>query len=699
MKKSVIIFMILLLSLVSGCANSYDNSSNISDPFSDSFSESNSESKGDRNPTRDELTLIGAGGYRCEVNGGEPVEYNGEPITLPVKATADDYCKADMSIGIMCCINGNLQLLSSENDKDKAMIIKTGIAPGNTLEFEITFTPEILPEDADKKQLPITFFSSFNPTYKASEEYVAFGYTHDIGWVTSKYIEFNSKPNTFSANKYNLYDENIALDEREKKWYLQDEDDLPVSTLKINENNTLDFTALLENCKPGKYVGYVLKNNEITKINDGQDCVDITIKGSHSYKIDIKVEDVKKGDVINCFFAKKESNEPFDLIQLRPKLAVNSDFRPVTDDGSNSAVPTETDFPTPSITEDNQMPEITGASDNISVVLPDDSYTFCQHLGYIEGDTRLVVGIGDGLVVYDAETGKLLSSLKTTDFEETEDGYIQTDWSNLQVLKDHICVPKLIIKNNEAVFQGVSLYDKELNFIKDIAVFANVFTHDGKNKINIAYDNLPESEEQTIYISEIEDSNIRSRKLCQISEKYKAVKEICVTDDDFMYGLLKETGDEKEEAYAFAVDLKTGELIINTNKHEYSLGGRSIFSTEKYTLYATGINDRESTKAGTLIYFDKQNRKFKEIQTLSSTECSLAGITPDGKKKVTCASVFQGKDKPHYQSVRIYSTADGTLIGSLEGSFNSAPLCTDKGFIIYGSGAAKKISFAEMGLN
>ena len=697
MKKSVIIFMILLLSLISGCANSYDNSSNISDPFSDSFS----ESKEDRNPTRDELTLIGAGGYRCEVNGGEPVEYNGEPITLPVKATASDDCKADMSIGIMCCINGNLQRLSSENDKDKVMIIKTGIAPGNTLEFEITFTPEILPEDADKKQLPITFFSSFNPTYKASEEYVAFGYTHDIGWVPSKYIEFNSKPNIFSPNKYNLYEEKIALDdEKTKEWYLQDEDDLPVSTLKINENNTVEFTALLENCKPGEYVGYVLKNNEITKINDGQDCVGITIKASHSYNIDIKIEDVKKGDVINCFFAKKESNEPFDLIQLRPKLAVNSDFKLETDNGSNSEVPAETDLAAaPSITEDNQIPQITGAPDNISVVLPDNSYTLCQHLGYMEGDPRLAVCIGDGLLVYDAENGKLLNSLEITDHEETDDGYIQTDWHQLQVLKDQICVPKLIVKNNEVVLQGVSLYDKNLNFVKDIAVIASAFTYDGKNKINIVYDNYSESMAQTVYISDIEDSNIRGRKLCEIPEKYNVIKEICVADDDFMYGLLKEADDEKEEAYAFAVDLKTGELIINAKKLEYSLNGRSIFSAGKYALYATGINDRESTNGGTLVYFDKQNRKFKEIQALSSTECSLAAITPDGKKIVTCASVFQGKDKPHYQSVRVYSTSDGTLIGSLEGSFNSAPLCTDKGFIIYGAGAAKKISFAEMGLN
>ena len=698
MKKSVIIFMILLLSLVSGCANSYDNSSNISDPFSDSFSESNSESKGDRNPKRDELFSLSDGGYRCEVNGGEPVEYNGEPITLPVKATASDDCKADMSIGIMCCINGNLQRLSSENDKDKAMIIKTGIAPGNTLEFEITFTPEILPEDADKKQLPITFFSSFNPTYKASEEYVAFGYTHDIGWVPSKYIEFNSKPNTFSANKYKLYKEKIALDdENTKEWYLQN--DLSTSILKINENNTLDFTAYLENCKPGEYVGYVLKNNELTKINGGQDCVDITIKGSHSYNIDIKVEDVKRGDVIHCKKEKKESNEPLDLIQLKPILAVNSDFKLETDDESNSAVPAETDPTAPSVTEDNQIPPITGATDNISVELPDNSYTLCRHLGYIGGEPRLAVCIGDGLLVYDTESGNLLNSLEITEYEEKEDGYIQTDWYQLQVLKDHICVPKLIVKNNEVVLQGVSLYDKELNFIKDIAVTADAFTCDGKNKINIAYDNYSESKAQTIYISEIKDSNIRARKLCQISEKYNVIKDKCVADDDFMYGLLKEAGDEKEEAYAFAVDLKTGELIINTKKLEYSLNGRSIFSTENYTLYATGINDRESSKVGTLVYFDKQNRKFKEIQTLSSTECSLAGITPDGKKIVTCASVFQGKDKPHYQSVRVYSTADGTLMGSLEGSFNSTPLCTDKGFIIYGAGAVKKISFAEMGVN
>ena len=322
-----------------------------------------------------------------------------------------------------------------------------------------------------------------------------------------------------------------------------------------------------------------------------------------------------------------------DLIQLRPILAVNSDFKLETDDGSNSAVPAETDPTGPSVTEDNQIPPITGATDNISVELPDNSYTLCRHLGYIGGEPRLAVCIGDGLLVYDTESGNLLNSLEITEYEEREDGYIQTDWYQLQVLKDHICVPKLIVKNNEVVLQGVSLYDKELNFIKDIAVTADAFTCDGKNKINIAYDNYSESKAQTIYISEIKDSNIRARKLCQISEKYNVIKEKCVADDDFMYSLLKEAGDEKEEAYAFAVDLKTGELIINTKKLEYSLNGRSIFSTENYTLYATGINDRESSKVGTLVYFDKQNRKFKEIQTLSSTECSLAGITPRSEER------------------------------------------------------------------
>ncbi|MDE6579474.1 MAG: hypothetical protein K2K41_02970 [Ruminiclostridium sp.] len=94
----------------------------------------------------------------------------------------------------------------------------------------------------------------------------------------------------------------------------------------------------------------------------------------------------------------------------------------------------------------------------------------------------------------------------------------------------------------------------------------------------------------------------------------------------------------------------------------------------------------------------RKNRCFKEIEALSTNECIHAGITPDGSKIVACASVFRTIDVPNYESIRVYSTSDGSLIASLDGAFNRFPVCTDKGVLVSGSRGAKKITFAEMGL-
>ncbi|MDE6579475.1 MAG: hypothetical protein K2K41_02975 [Ruminiclostridium sp.] len=172
-----------------------------------------------------------------------------------------------------------------------------------------------------------------------------------------------------------------------------------------------------------------------------------------------------------------------------------------------------------------------------------------------------MVGYNMDLIVCDAESGKLINRLEITDYEETDDGYIETDIINIQVIKDKICVPKVIVKNNEAVFQGMSIYDKELNLIKDIAVIADCLTYDGKSKLKFLYDNYPESESQTLYISDIESSNTKEHKLCQIPEQYELDCCYYVTDESFLYGMLTDRGQDNDYAMPMLLIFQQGSLL------------------------------------------------------------------------------------------------------------------------------------------
>ena len=165
-----------------------------------------------------------------------------------------------------------------------------------------------------------------------------------------------------------------------------------------------------------------------------------------------------------------------------------------------------------------------------------------------------------------------------------------------------------------------------------------------------------------------------------------------------MYGLLTDIGGDEDSAYAFVLDISTGELIINANRHIYSNSGL-ILPAKNYTLFATGMYDPKSSDSGTIVYFDKSSRRFREIQAISQNECCHGGITPDGSKIVTCASVFRNIDDPNSESIRVYSTSDGSLLASLNGSFDGFPVCTNKGILVSGVGGAKKITFAKMGLS
>ena len=678
MKKTSIIFFLLLLFLVSGCAKTEKGESYISDPFSN-FS---SEPVEDTNSTRDKVMLLSQGGFSCKVNNGESVEYNGNPITVPVKVSASDECKTDISVGVMCFINGTIQWLSSDGETDKAIIIKTDIAPGETKEFDVTFTPVVSQEDANKEQLDITFLSLYNPDYTPTEEFVSFGYTHDIGWVPSKYIKFNSKPDVISQDVYNSYDESIlAADSGSNTGIIQNGSYAGV--LRMNTDNTLSFSAHFENYNSGEYVGYILKNNEPAKFNNGEDCINISVKKMYEYNINIELKNVKKGDVLHCFFVKKDGCDTFNVINLSPCLITENGF---TFSNSSTSI-SSSESPNPPAVE-KPIGDIIGIS--ASYYVP---------RGYIGTEpVRAVIQYSDDrLIMYDMKNNKILNELAISEQSEISGETIQMRWDEIQVLKDCICVPKLIIKDRNVIFEGVSLYDADLNFINDIAVVADCLTFDAQNGIKALYDNYLESKSQTLYMSDIENEDIRSRKLCDIPEKYQIVRSSLVTDEKFLYGLLTENNGNSDLARAFAVDLLTGEFITNPNGYIYSPNG-GIYTTKYYTLYATGKRDPKSSYGGTLVYFDKKNSQFREIQTLSVNECLYAGITPDGSKIVACASVFRSIDKSNNESIRVYSTTDGSLLAETEGSSNKFPVCANDSYIVADGEQFKKITFAEMGL-
>lgn len=165
-KSSVLLSFAITIATVfttSGCAMQESYDSYIPDPF-ETF-ESNTLIGDDikANTAAQNLSKYSTGGYECTVNEGKPIVYTGEKITVPVAVTADDTNEYEMSLGISAVINGTVQTLSTGGMRESNMLIFENIAPGETIEREITFDPVISSEDKGKKQLPITFSLTSTP--------------------------------------------------------------------------------------------------------------------------------------------------------------------------------------------------------------------------------------------------------------------------------------------------------------------------------------------------------------------------------------------------------------------------------------------------------------------------------------------------------------------------------------------------------
>ena len=316
MKKFKLISVVLMSSLtLTACVDSNNNEGLLDDPFDKTESSpaitSGSHDPGiaNDNPIRDNMILLNQGSYCCNVMEDE-LQYNGDTVKLTVSMQAGEDCKANISIGISCYINSVPQKLSCGDNKDQTVLIEKDFEPGDDLKLNVEFDPVVSEEDADKEQLPITFVTYYNPDYTPTEEYPAFGNLRD-GIALTKKIIFNKEPDTVSIQTEDNYTELLRTkenlnkfngiltmdDEYKTKEALQDGKHAG-SILKVDENGVIDLSLVLDNYNEDEYIFSLMKNNEIVKFNGGKDLVKINIKGEHIYVVDIKLEGVEPGDVI-----------------------------------------------------------------------------------------------------------------------------------------------------------------------------------------------------------------------------------------------------------------------------------------------------------------------------------------------------------------------------------------------------------------
>lgn len=694
MKKIFLLVLSALLMLTAGCADVSDKSDDLgTDPFLNTDDTYDPE----YNPDRDILMQLSHGGLDCSVNRGEPVEYNGEPVTIPVTLKARPVEEVSFSAGISCTINGVPQKLSTDGDKDKTVIIKTDLAPQETIEFEITLDPAVLAEDADKEQLPISFTLYFNAAYVPTENYPAFGNTHNAGWIPSSYIKFNTKPvNIVSPQAEGEYNEELFTDEVKKKYDITDssapvilQNGAPAGVLRTDDNGELSFTLLCCNRKAGKYRIHVLKNDMLATFNGGKEYAEVEIKEGYIYTLDFNMDNVQRGDVIQCVAQASDYDAdygPAYFFAPTPGLVVNSDF-------TFSTGPCETVLPVTDEPQGNEVPD-----DNI---IHDDYYTV---LGYIGEDPRLAVladGTGTKLHLYDIDKGESTAVLDTTDYSITNihgnitdddgfggsrmpDSYTELQWLlGYYLLDEYIAVPKVIVKNDETIYCGFVFFDTDLKVAKEVEVseeqyWITCFTDDAEHRIELELQGDANNIVQAVYISDIDGNN--RRKICELPANKMLFKESIITDNGVLYGNIVDYTAQSGDAQACVIDLESGRIQTHDKSYASNQNGH-IYSGGDYVLYSTGKVFDRSSDSGVIVVYNRADKEFTEIETLHINESFNSTITPDGSRIVSYAAVYHS-DYDYDRSIRIYDTSDGKLISSTElesGGINKAiPICSNE---------------------
>ena len=429
MKASSFIIVILIISVIisslCGCVTQNDYDSYVSNPMESSSSEQSEESN--KNEFAETLNMYSKGGYECNVNEGKEITYTGDKVTVPLSITARETNQHAISLGISAVINGTAQILHSDGLDDGNMIIFKDIAPGETKNYTISFTPAVDVSDKDCVKLPITFLAHFNATYIPPESYPAFGNTHNALYCLFNTITFEKEPDIIDSKLNAEITKELITDSLLTKYsdsngtplklsgnarvYMYQDKKTDTGVLKLSEDGSLKLGLMLYvKDFSGKYRISLFKNDELISL-DGRSYIDTELNEGYLYTTTLNLTDVKRGDYIHAALYKLDdkATNPYPIHDITaPQLIVNSDF--TSTDHREPAPETSSPDSKPSQITDSAIVK----GDNLSINI----------IGYIrDGDKRLAVLENyKKIYVSDIDENKRISEI--VDYEKLEDnGY------------------------------------------------------------------------------------------------------------------------------------------------------------------------------------------------------------------------------------------------------------------------------------
>lgn len=297
--KTALVLTIILA--ITACAKTEEPSGEITDPFGESLSSQQSEAgnnetseSDERSQARDALYVYNHGGCDVDINQGEPLNYNGEPVKAEITIYTHQGNYVNWSTGLSVFINGLIQDVSADGVNYGNMAIYTDLEPGKEYHREIWFKPSVLPSDKGKENLEVSFAQCFNPSYKLNEAFLAFGLTHSFNAYRAVLEMTISKEITDVAA-----DEEIETTFRKELWKnpgrggsgLVSKADSKSSCYYLNEDGTLSGTYELINTDSVKHRLAFFVNDEPVTFNGGKLFCDIEFEKGYVYYLDYKLDE------------------------------------------------------------------------------------------------------------------------------------------------------------------------------------------------------------------------------------------------------------------------------------------------------------------------------------------------------------------------------------------------------------------------
>lgn len=665
MKRSTVIisfFIALTIMLsISACTAKKIYTSAVSDPFGKDYE--NSYQSGTESATNEYAETLGAvssGGYECVVNEGKEIIYTGDKITLPVTITAKETNNHAMSLGISAVINGTAQILQLDGIDDGNMIIFKDIAPGETKNYTISFTPAVDVSDKDCVKLPITFFAYFNASYIPPESHPSFGNTHNALYCLFNTITFEKTPEVIESKLNAEITKELVTDSLLTKYsdsngtplklsgnaraYMYQDTKTDTGVLKLSEDGSLKLGLMLYvKDFSGKYRISLFKNNELISL-DGKSYIDTELNEGYLYTTTLNLTDVKRGDYIHAALYKLDdkavSQYPIHDITA-PRLIVNSDF-------------TSTDHREPA--SEASSPDSIPSQITDSAIVKGDILSI-NIIGYIrDGDNRLAVLQNyKKIYVSDIDENKRISEI--IELEKLEEkGYfipsMTADGKKLTINKEIISDDETV----EAVYYHI--FDKDLSVIKEIPApkDGEYWYTDGviSDDTRLLKPDYSEGEGGKLYLCDYDGAN----KEIIYNFEYQHYAYNLSGDSEYVY--FRERDQINGTETAVVIDLKNNNAIkYNGNALEEN-GGAYISNEGNFILFP----DTKST-SGKLVIYDKSKNEFREISTKYHSEGSLStALSPDGTFVLTSVSEISEADgkTPTGTYLRVYACDSGELV-------------------------------------